>query len=95
MDYTKGKWEVTKHNPLSNWVVDVNPSDLINRIPIAQCFENVADANLIASAPRLLEELSSLIHRFRVISEIAGLPTDKIDSELEGANKAIAKAEGK
>jgi len=49
MSYTKGKWEVTKHRPLDNWCIDVNPEDMIHRFSVAQCYGNKADALLIAA----------------------------------------------
>ena len=49
-NFTKGKWEVTKHPPLDNWVIDINPNDLLNKINIAHCYGSEADANLMAVA---------------------------------------------
>jgi len=53
-----------------------------------------ANAHLIAAAPILYKQLANLGHRFRVVAELAGLSESKIDTELKGANQALAKAKG-
>lgn len=62
MGYTKGEWRVTKHRPLDNWVIDVNGDDLINRVTVAQLYDNLDDAKLIAQAPAMYEALKAFDH---------------------------------
>jgi len=84
MNHTKGEWRVTKHRPLNSWVVDVNGDDLINRTTIAQCYDNEADAHLIAAAPDMYEALTAIKNDGKVEADFWKL-----------RHKALAKAGGK
>ena len=90
--YTKGEWDKqgNKITKFGQGIVAVCPSPNNGGV-----LEFVANAQLIAAAPEFHKELSNLVHQFRVVSEMAGLSVNKIDIELEGANKALAKAESK
>ena len=57
MEHTKGKWEVGKVPPLSNWIVGVNLDDPMKMETVADLYGKEADAHLIAAAPELYDEL--------------------------------------
>ena len=109
MSYTKGKWEVTKHRPLDNWCIDVNPEDMIHRFSVAQCYGNKADALLIAAAVNACASVNpnnplavaeSIKDMYAALKDIVADLTDIGDCRVTNhsfnlAAQALAKAEGR
>jgi len=95
MNYTKGEWEITKFPPLDCYYICVNPTDLIDRIPIAmiegkaQDLDTLANAHLIVAAPDMYEFCRELL-----MSIDTGY--ERLGAGREGSlRKLLAKVEGK
>jgi hypothetical protein len=93
MKNTKGKWEI---KPLKNGKskVFVNGKDFRGNkcdYDIATC-QNMANANLIASAPKMLKSLKLILDECRAVT-VTGYH-NKLMNIWEMAEEAIAKAEG-
>jgi hypothetical protein len=100
LNYTEGNWEVTKVNPLDNWVIAVNLDDPMKRNMIANLYRNKVDANLCAAAPDMyeaLKEASKLIDLARQYFPKSIHNSDKFQLENTCATigKALAKVEGR
>jgi len=55
---TQWKWEVTQQTPLSDWMIAINPSDIMNMQTIARCYSSKYDARLIVSAVNACKEFN-------------------------------------
>lgn len=88
MKHTKGKWTVENIECIASnggcYVVDKDGEDLAKVCGVNE--EAIANANLIASAPEMLEMLKYTLKYFQDNTDLEG---------LEMYEKLIAKAEGK
>ena len=91
MEYTKGQWLLCRNRDGFDIESDSVGSLVANRIEIS------ADAHLIAAAPDMYEALKAAQKLLQKQYEIllGHYPQYGTTSELELANKALAKAEGK
>lgn len=94
--FTKGEWRIGEFRPHSNKIVYIQlGTELWERERIADCYENEANAQLIALAPRMyewiqeeLEFLSDLMGKAQTEEEIA-----QIQGEIYGAEEVIRKVD--
>lgn len=85
--YTAGKWKVSQAGYMSPISVMNDNGD----VQICSSITTMANANLIAAAPELLEALKTMAKQYRVEHGLDGA----YDEVLTQAEKAIAKAEGR
>ena len=94
MEYTKGEWKVDGFR-----IFDTNGHSVANTGTFSnrKYDEDIANAQLIASAPDLYEALKKFEFTFSNFTIMAkGLPSQMmIGDAIEKARQAIAKAEGK
>ena len=109
MKHTQGKWKASKRYSLKKNLVGISIDDTEKKIGVMTTYSNKqlpmdevqANANLIASAPEMLELLKDILVEVRPeisrVNEAAGrtifnpVATETIDM----AKELIAKAEGK
>lgn len=83
--YTAGKWKVSQGGYMSPISVMNDNGD----VQICSSIKTIANANLIASAPDLLEALKAMAIQYKIEHGLDGA----YDEVLTKAEKAIAKAE--
>lgn len=59
--HTPGPWQVLNPHKATNYVIDTKPRKKDFQFNIADSAHNLADANLIAAAPDLLEALEEIV----------------------------------
>ena len=93
MNHTKGKWEMEDRSDKITQVIsyDINTAEAKDICVVSDDWnEQVANANLIASAPEMLEALKAMTKLFE-----ERVPYPNNTQRYKQAIKAIAKAEGK
>ena len=93
MKNTKGKWEIENRSDKITQVIsyDINTAEAKDICVVSDDWnEQVANANLIASAPDLLRAIKPLVKRIKAEDSWA-----KDYNQIKFAEEAIAKAEGK
>jgi len=93
MNYTKGEWELQRPYIDKNIVI-VAGKQRSKRGVIAEIYqtkEQLANAQLIASAPDMYEALDAIIVHFRKLDKLYSKDLEMLNM----GSKALAKAEGK
>jgi hypothetical protein len=93
MKNTKGKWLIEDRSDKITQVIsyDINTAEAKDICVVSDDWnEQVANANLIASAPDLLRAIKPLVKRIKAEDSWA-----KDYNQIKFAEEAIAKAEGK
>jgi hypothetical protein len=93
MKNTKGKWEIENRSDKITQVIsyDINTAEAKDICVVSDDWnEQVANANLIATAPDLLRAIKPLVKRIKAEDSWA-----KDYNQIKFAEEAIAKAEGK
>lgn len=96
-DFTPGPWESDPRGFGIKTVYGQPGMDASQLMPVAILSHGVnreANARLIASAPDLYHELSHLVRLLEPLERDGGLNVPGLDT-LDGARRALAKAEGK
>ena len=101
MNHTKGKWEAVISHKKDDYIIWAGDEGVFiattQSVPPAAhetgMYGKQANANLIASAPEMLESLKLILDECRAVT-VTGFH-NKLMNIWEMAEKAIAKAEGK
>ena len=95
MKNTKGKWEIENRSDKITQVIsyDINTAEAKDICVVSDDWnEQVANANLIASAPEMLKSLKLILDECRAVT-VTGYH-NKLMNIWEMAEETIAKAEG-
>jgi hypothetical protein len=88
MNYTKGEWKIRVHG-LTNVIEVATPEKVRAKVyTVAEGIYKKENAHLIAAAPELYEALKEVINQLYTAGSVSL-------GDLEIAEKALAKAEGK
>lgn len=83
LNYTKGEWEAFRFSQFHNWKVRMGSRNEFLDLGQDDCAQ--ANAQLIAAAPRLVEELievSKMFERVRAVRTLKGYEQKRFDSVL-------------